>query len=193
MDTQKVREFFDRLAPGWDADMVRNEETIKMILDEAGVKEGVRVLDVACGTGVLIPDYLARGAASVVGIDLSPEMAKIARVKFPEDKVRILCGDAEKEEFDGAFDVIMIYNAFPHFPEPEALIVNLCRYLAPGGSLTVAHGASRAAIDSHHSGSARGVSMGLMPAEDLAAVFAKQLKLSSVISNDKMYLVSGRR
>ena len=193
MDTQKVREFFDRLAPGWDADMVRNEEIISLILDEAAVKEGVRVLDVACGTGVLIPDYLARGASSVTGIDLSPEMAKIARVKFPEEKVKILCGDAEKEEFDGLFDVIMIYNAFPHFPDPEALIAHLCRFLAPGGSLTVAHGASRAAIDSHHSGSAKGVSMGLMPAEDLAAIFAKYTRLASVISNDRMYLVSGRR
>ena len=193
MDTQKVREFFDRLAPGWDADMVRNEEIIKLILDEAGVKEGVRVLDVACGTGVLIPDYLARGAASVTGIDLSPEMAKIARVKFSEEKVKILCGDAEKEAFDGQFDVIMIYNAFPHFPDPEALIAHLASFLAPGGSLTVAHGASRKAIDSHHSGSARGVSMGLMMAEDLAAIFAKQLKLSSVISNEKMYLVSGKK
>lgn len=35
----------------------------------------MRLLDVACGTGVLFPDYLARGA-SVTGIDISPEMAR---------------------------------------------------------------------------------------------------------------------
>ena len=116
--SEEVIGFFDRLAPGWDADMIRNEDVIAAILDNAQVREGTDILDVACGTGVLIPDYLARGAASVTGIDLSPEMAKIARVKFPEEKVKILCGDAEKETFDGKFDVIMIYNAFPHFPDP---------------------------------------------------------------------------
>ena len=193
MDTRAVQEFFDRLAPGWDADLVRNEETIRLILGEAGVKEGVRVLDVACGTGVLIPDYLARGAASVTGIDLSPEMVRIAQAKFVQENVKIFCGDAEKTRFDGLFDVIMIYNAFPHFPDPEGLIAHLSRYLAPGGSLTVAHGASRKTIDAHHSGSARGVSCGLMTAEDLSALFAKYTRLASVISNDKMYLVSGRR
>ena len=193
MDTKAVQEFFDRLAPGWDADLVRNEETIKLILDEAGVKEGVRVLDVACGTGVLIPDYLSRGAASVTGIDLSPEMVRIAQAKFVQENVQILCGDAEKTRFDGLFDVIMIYNAFPHLPDPEALIAQLAQYLAPGGSLTVAHGASRKAIDEHHKGSAHGVSRGLMMAEDLSAIFAKYTHLSSVISNDKMYLVSGRK
>ena len=194
MDTKKVQEFFDRLAPGWDADTVRDEGTIGMILDESGVKAGVRVLDVACGTGVLIPDYISRGAASVTGIDLSPEMVKIARAKFPEENVRILCGDAAQEEIPGGpFDVIMIYNAFPHFADPEKLIAHLSSLLAPGGSLTVAHGAGRRTIDAHHSGCARGVSNGLMPAEDLAAVFAKNLHLSSVISNDKMYLVSGRK
>ena len=193
MDTRAVQEFFDRLAPGWDADMVRNEEIIKMILDEAGVKAGVRVLDVACGTGVLIPDYLARGAASVTGIDLSPEMVRIAQAKFTQENVRILCGDAEKTRFAGLFDVIMIYNAFPHFPDPEALIAHLAQYLAPGGSLTVAHGASRKAIDEHHKGCAHGVSRGLMTAEELSAIFAKYTHLASVISNDKMHLVSGRK
>ena len=193
MDTRAVQEFFDRLAPGWDADLVRNEETIKLILDEAGVKEGVRVLDVACGTGVLIPDYLSRGAASVTGIDLSPEMVRIAQAKFVQENVNILCGDAEKTRFDGLFDVIMIYNAFPHFPDPEALIAHLAGYLAPGGSLTVAHGASRKAIDEHHKGSAMGVSCGLMTAEELSAIFAKHTRLTSVISNDRMYLVSGRK
>ena len=193
MDTKAVQEFFDRLAPGWDADTVRNEAVIKRILDEAGVKKGVRVLDIACGTGVLIPDYLSRGADEVVGIDLSPEMVRIAQAKFPQATVKILCGDAVKTRFDGLFDVIMIYNAFPHFPDSEALIAHLSTYLAPGGSLTVAHGASRKAIDEHHKGAARGVSMGLMAAEDLAAIFAKHTRLAAVISDDRMYLVSGKK
>ena len=79
IETKEVIEFFDRLAPGWDAEMVRSDEIIRIILDNAGVTAGKNVLDVACGTGVLVPDYLKRGVASVTGIDISPKMVEIAR------------------------------------------------------------------------------------------------------------------
>ena len=49
-----------------------------MILDNGGIKEDIHVLDVACGTGVLFPDYLKRKVASVTGVDISQKMAKIA-------------------------------------------------------------------------------------------------------------------
>ena len=93
IETREVIEFFDRLAPGWDAEMVRNDEIINTILDNAGVTDGRDVLDVACGTGVLIPDYLKRKVASVTGIDISPKMAEIARRKFTQETVTVLCGD----------------------------------------------------------------------------------------------------
>ena len=75
IDKRDVQAFFDRLAPDWDAGMVRNEAVIARILDNAGVCEGCTVLDVACGTGVLFGDYVMRGAARVTAVDLSPEMA----------------------------------------------------------------------------------------------------------------------
>ena len=45
--------------------------------------------------------------------------------------------------------------------------------LKPGGTLTVAHGMSREKIDAHHHGTARHVSNGLMPAEELAEILYK--------------------
>ena len=190
--TEEVREFFDRLAPGWDDDMVRNEEVITRILDEADVFAGLDILDVACGTGVLIPDYLKRGVSSVTGIDLSSKMAAIAAKKFPQPEVTILCGDAAAYDFGRCFDRIMIYNAFPHFPDPGKMIEALSRFLKPGGRLTAAHGASREKIDAHHHGAARNVSLGLMPAEDLKALFeSKGLTVTAVISDERMYQVVG--
>ena len=82
MNKNDVIEFFDRLAGQWDKDMVRNENIICQILDNAKVSEGKDILDVACGTGVLIPDYLARNVKTVTAIDISPEMVKIAKKKF---------------------------------------------------------------------------------------------------------------
>ena len=223
MDKQSVIRFFDRLAPGWDAEMVRSDEIIGVILDNANVTEGKHVLDVACGTGVLIPDYRKRRAASVTAIDISPEMVKLAREKFsseeitPEEErpestapekqrpestvperpaltqVRILCGDVEETDFDRRFDCVVVYNAFPHFPDPERLIRRLSGLLVPGGTLTVAHGMSREKINAHHSGTAVHVSVGLMEAEKLADIFRRYLTVTAVVSDEKMYQVAGTK
>ena len=191
IETKEVIAFFDRLAPGWDADMVRSDEIINTILDNAGVTEGKEILDVACGTGVLIPDYRKRKAASVTGIDISPKMVELAREKFPQPEIRILCGDVETTDFRKQFDCIVVYNAFPHFPDPERLIKTLSGLLKPGGTLTVAHGMSREKIDALHHGAASHVSNGLMPAEKLAAIFGKYLTVITVLSDDRMYQVVG--
>jgi len=190
MDKKDVISFFDRCAPWWDDDMIRDEEIIATILDNGGIREGTCVLDVACGTGVLFEDYLAR-KAKVTAVDISPEMVKIAAGKFPQ--VQVLCGDVEEVALQEQFDCIMVYNAFPHFPEPEKLIRTLSSKLAPGGTLTVAHGASRAVIDHHHEGCASKVSVGLMHEDELEALFAKYLTVTTKISNDRMYQVTGRK
>ncbi len=193
MEQQAVIDFFDQAAAGWDAQLVRNEAVIGQILDNAGIRPGVSVLDVACGTGVLIPDYLERGAAQITAIDIAPEMVRIAREKFPQENVRFVCGDAETAPLGEGFDAIVIYNAFPHFPDPERLVARLAALLAPGGRLTVAHGSSRADIDAHHHGAASRVSSGLMEAEALAAIFARHLRVTEVTSTDEMYQVVGEK
>ena len=193
IDSREVIEYFDRLAPEWDGTLVRNEEVIGRILDNAGVTAGKDVLDVAAGTGVLIPDYLRRGAASVTAVDISPEMVRIASGKFPEKNVTVLCADAVTAPFDRLFDAVVVYNAFPHFPDPERLVARLASLLKEGGTLTVAHGMSREKINARHHGSARHVSNGLMPAEELAAVFAKHLTVTVCVSDERMYQVAGRK
>ena len=192
MNQQDVIAFFDRLAPQWDADMIRDDSIIGLILDNAGVTAGKDILDVACGTGVLFSDYLARNVASVTAVDISPEMVKIAAQKYPE-QIQVLCGDVQKTDFGKQFDCIMIYNAFPHFPDPEGLIATLSSMLQPGGTLTVAHGMSRAAIDHHHEGAASKVSVGLMHEDQLAEIFSGHLTVITKISNDRMYQVTGKK
>ncbi len=191
MEKKDIQVFFDRCAPGWDADLVRNEEVISIILDNAGVKPGISVLDVACGTGVLFPDYFRRGVESLTAIDLSPEMAKRAQEKFPRAKV--LCGDVEETEFEGQFDCVMVYNAFPHFPEPERLIDRLSKWVKPGGVLSIAHGMSRHQLLHHHAGRASKVSIDLLEEGALAKLMEPWFEVRTVISDDRMYQVAGVR
>ncbi len=189
MNKQDVIRFFDEKASGWDADMIRSDRIINTILDNAQIQAGDTILDVACGTGVLFPDYVNRGITDITAIDISPEMVKIAQGKFPQ--VQVLCGDVEQTAFDRKFHRIMVYNAFPHFPDPENLIRVLSGLLTPGGTLTVAHGMSRAAIDAHHKGKASKVSVGLMHEDSLAQIFSKYLTVTVKISDDRMYQVTG--
>ena len=191
---KKVQAFFDRLAPQWDATTERNDAIIERILDAAGVRAGADVLDVACGTGVLIPDYLGRGVASVTAVDLSPKMTEIAAEKFAgEPNVAVLCADACTARFDRLFDCIVIYNAFPHFAQPDALIAALSDALKPGGRLTVAHDRSREAINAHHKGMPDTLAADLMSADALAAIFERTLTVLSAVSDEHMYLVVGTK
>ena len=192
MNKQDVIEFFDRMAPRWDADMIKNDNVIGMILDNAEIEGGQDILDVACGTGVMFPYYLQRGVASVTGIDISSEMVKIAQEKFAdEQKVQVICADVEEMTFQKKFDRIVVYNAFPHFPKPKRLIKILAGLLKEDGRLTIAHGQSREAIDNHHKGSASKISNGLISAESLKKIFDPHFTVEVMISNGRMYQVSG--
>ena len=188
MKKQDIISFFDKYAPFWDEGQVRNEEVIEKILNNSGIEKGVSVLDVACGTGVLFPDYIKRGAV-VTAVDISPEMVKIAKSKFSD--INIICGDVEGIDFAEKFDSVMIYNAFPHFPDPERVIKRLSECLREGGRLSVAHGMSREALLKHHSGKAKEVSLELPEAQKLAKIFEPYFKVDVIISDNEMYQVSG--
>ena len=185
IDKRDVQAFFDRLAPGWDAGMVRNEAVIARILDNAGVCVGCTVLDVACGTGVLFGDYVKRGAARVTAVDLSPEMAARAVEKAAGTQITVVCGDVEDSAAvrdSGPYDVVMVYNAFPHFPDPAGLIRTLAGLVRPGRLYSGLSGSS-----------AKPVSLGLLHEDEVRALMAPYLDVDTVISNGEMYQVCGRK
>ena len=194
MKQNEIIDFFNEMAPTWDAHTIRNEAAIQDILDAGGVKAGVRVLDIACGTGVLFPDYLNRNVASVLGCDIAPEMLRIAKENFKaEPSISYLCADAQTFSFSQVFDCIMIHNAFPHFAHPELLFSNLSACLAAGGRLTVAHSMSREAIQNCHAGKPQHVSKPLPTATALAQTMSEFLNVDVVVSDAQKYIVSGTR
>lgn len=188
MNKKDIINFFDSCAPSWDAEMIKDDRIINSILDIAAITAGKCVLDVACGTGVLFDYYISRGA-TITGIDISPEMAARAHAKFGD--IPVICGDVEEFPFKTKFDSIVVYNAFPHFPDGERLIRKLASLLNPHGKLTVAHGMSRDMINAHHSGAASSVSLGLISADELFEIFSKYLYADTQISDHEKYIVSG--
>ncbi len=190
MDVQTIRRFFDTCAPNWDNTSEHDTKLIAEILDHAEIGAGMDVLDVACGTGVLFPDYLARKVGSLTAVDLSPEMVQRAQKKCPDAKV--LCGNADAMDFGRTFDAIMIYNAFPHFLDPEQLLKHLKKFLKPNGTFTVAHGMSREVLQKHHAEHAGTVSLDLPTIEEMSALFSRYFTVVYAASDDRMYEIVGK-
>ena len=183
--------YFDQASATWDQELVHDDQKINTILDYAQIHDNVRVLDVACGTGVLFPDYLARNVAQITGVDISSGMIAKAREKFQDPRIELLCADVQFLSFDTPFDCCMVYNAVPHFQFPSLLLGCLAKDLRDGGRLTIAHGMSRRQLDQHHSGSAHAVSVGLMPEDELRRLMAPLFEVDVMVSNEQMYVVSG--
>ena len=88
-----IRSFFDRLAPQWDQRNRHDGAVISALLTTASCPRGGRILDVACGTGVLLPWLLALEPTALHAIDLSPEMAALAAGKHTDPRLTVACAD----------------------------------------------------------------------------------------------------
>lgn len=190
MDNQKIIEFFDEMSSVWDRNMVIDPENIGIIFDQAEVKEGKDVLDVACGTGVLFPFYEERHVASLTGIDISPKMCEIVRTKGDH---LVFTGDAATFEYPQKYDVILIYNAFPHISDPEGFIAHMSACLKEGGVFSIAHGMSRQMLIKHHERVDSEVAAILPEMEELAAMMGRYLDVFAKTDNEKMFQICGRK
>jgi len=105
----------------------------------AGVAAGSRVLDVACGTGV-VALTAARLGAKTTGVDLTPELVARARENAAIMKLEVDFheGDAEALPFpDAAFDVVVSQFGHMFAPRPEVATREMLRVLRPGGTIAV--------------------------------------------------------
>ncbi|WEX78942.1 class I SAM-dependent methyltransferase [Sinorhizobium numidicum] len=110
-----------------------------VVAAEAEVREGERVLDVACGTGALtiaVADIVGP-TGSVVGLDANPEMLAVARRKPVQ--VEWLEGTAESLPLpDSSFDAVVSQFGLMFFQHKPQALREMMRVLKPGGSLAVA-------------------------------------------------------
>lgn len=171
MSIGKMGAYFDERAAGWNEQAEPAGAKHLMIAQLAGVHEGSRVLDVGCGTGIMERAYLDLGASSIVALDASSEMIRHARMRFedvPGDRLRFECQDVIDFEDDEPFDVVVIYNAYPHILDKKALVEATASLLMPGGRFLVAHGMSRETLNAHHANVPHDVTSDLLPAQEAA-------------------------
>jgi SAM-dependent methyltransferase len=113
-------------------DMSGKIDFLKQLLKES-TPEAKTVLELACGTGTILEglssDY------SVAGVDLSSEMAEIAKKKLPNADIRV--GDMTSYEFGRTFDIVLcVYDSINHlqaWEQWQTLFANAHKHLVTGG------------------------------------------------------------
>lgn len=146
------RQFFDQAAADWDALEVKETHVrLREIVAGLGIAPGAAVLDVGCGTGILLPLLRENmnGDGHVVALDLSGEMLKRALGK--RQKAVYVQGDAQGLPLpEGTFDWVLCNAVFPHFADKSRALAEISRVLRMEGRLVICHTASRQAINEFH-------------------------------------------
>ena len=108
----------------------------EVLLVEAGLEPGQRVLDVGSGSGVTTL-AAAQIASSVLGVDISEPLTEVARQRARDvGNAEFLVADAQTHRFDSAeFDVIISQLGLMFFDQPEVAFSNLRRALVEGGRI----------------------------------------------------------
>ncbi len=110
-----------------------------LLCDAAGLAAGHRVLDVACGTGIVARTAADRVGPSgeVVGLDLNEAMLHVARRVRPDIEFRP--GEAADLPFaDAYFDHVLCQMALMFFPDRARALAEMARVVVSGGSVGVA-------------------------------------------------------
>jgi ubiquinone/menaquinone biosynthesis C-methylase UbiE len=112
----------------------------ELLLDRVQISPGDRLLDVACGTGIVARQARQRlaGTGRVVGVDASPPMLDVAKGIAPEIEWRHGNASAIPLEPGETFDVVTCQQGMQFFPEKAAAAREMRRALAPSGRVGVA-------------------------------------------------------
>lgn len=125
---------FDVAAEAYDEFMGRwSRPLAPQLADLAGVRPGLRVLDVGCGPGALTTELAARlGPSAVAAVDPSAPFVAAARARHPGVDVRQAA--AEQLPFaDGTFDVTLAQLVVHFMADPVAGLAEMARVTRPGG------------------------------------------------------------
>jgi ubiquinone/menaquinone biosynthesis C-methylase UbiE len=169
------RRAFDALAPRWDS--LKPDEAVaagaRRGLALLGSVSGLNLVDLGCGTGRLEAVVLPwLGDGTVVAVDFSPAMIEQASRRTSDPRVTWLCRDVLDTALSSrSADVVLCFDAFPHFPDGAGVLREAARWLRAGGAFLLWHDVGREQLARVHRRAGAAVENDLLPpVADLAAL-----------------------
>lgn len=183
-----VKEFFDSVASSWDKRERKSYDELNSFIKEyVPIKEGMKALDLACGTGIITNILYNITNREIDAVDISSEMIKCAISKNNNPNIHFICDDFLN--INGEYDIIVCFNAFPHFVDVESFKNKAYELLNDNGYLVIIHNLSRKELDSHHSFLSSDISRSLKPINIEALAFKDLFNVERIIDNDEMILM----
>lgn len=138
---QAVRTEFQKQARGFSNKSLslNSEDLLKWIHRSLTLNEGIKVLDVAAGTGIL-SRYLAPYVNKVMSIDLSPDMIAEGLERnnaMNISNIEFNLAHAEQLPSKEAFDLVISRLAFHHFTNPKKVLQEMIRVSTLSGTICV--------------------------------------------------------
>jgi ubiquinone/menaquinone biosynthesis C-methylase UbiE len=143
----KIWDITARKPSGWLGRLLyRNpkghEESFRLLLDSLQIEEGDTYCEIGCGGGVLLERALKK-ASRAAAVDISPDMVALAgrrnRRAMEEGRLEIVVGSADSLPWpDESFACAGSANMFFFLEDPEKVLREIHRVLAPGGRLAIA-------------------------------------------------------
>ena len=133
---------YDAIAEDWHASRRSfvARKYIDLVLNK--LRPGSKVLDLGCGTGVPIAQYLVENGFRVVGVDESPKMLEIARRVVPD--AQLIQADMLELDLADRFDAVIAWDSVFHVDRVNhrAIFQRIHKLLVPGGLLLLSAGGS---------------------------------------------------
>jgi SAM-dependent methyltransferase len=152
-EIEHTREFFAPRAAGWDDHFPDDEPVYREAIRDLDPPAGAVMLDLGCGTARAMPvmRHVIGDAATIVGIDVTPEMLAAARERGRERAGTLVLGDACAIPLrSDSVDVVFAAGLLGHVSDRIALLREIGRVARPDGMLALFHPIGRAALASRH-------------------------------------------
>ena len=191
--SSSMQEFFDTQSSSWDEKEKATASSLRLLLKDIPIQNGDKVLDLACGTGILTPFLYEKTGCDVLGLDLSPKMIKKAKEKYQGNPhLHFESGDFLRFEGEG-FDWIVVFNAYPHFLDVDAFVQRAYRALKPNGHLLILHNLSRFELTATHAGRAHPYSRDLDSAIKEGQKWEPNFRILEAKEGDHLFLLLGKK
>ncbi|HOV32132.1 MAG TPA: class I SAM-dependent methyltransferase [Candidatus Hydrogenedens sp.] len=192
---KEIQSYFDYHAPHWDTHTSENIlETAKKLLQHVNIEPNQTILDIGCGTGILVPYLWQRlnRSGTLIELDISQKMVLHGKEKFKGIPCHWLIADTHylpiKPE---TIDTILCFAVFPHLIDKAQAIQEHSRVLRQGGSWVICHARHSKELNEFHKKMGGVVANHTIPEIDEIEILLNRanLHIQHFQDNDEGYLL----